>query len=94
MWNGVRAVLKKKCENKELNSIYGEIADIIGFDNARLIFNEYRGQQVTFPVEFYSKEYIYNLICKEFDGTNLKTLAQKYNYSERTIRRIISKSNM
>ena len=91
--NGVRADLKNKCKNEELNSIYGDVAELIGFENARLIFNEYLGQQITFPVEFYSKEYIYSQICKEYDGTNAKKLAFKYNYSERTIRRIVTNKN-
>lgn len=87
----MRADLKNKCKNEELNSIYGDVAELIGFENARLIFNEYRGQQVNFPVELYSKEYIYGLIRNEYNGKNIKQLATKYEYSERTIRRIVKK---
>ena len=31
-------------------------------------------------------------VVKEFDGTNVSELAQKYDYSERTIRRMIRDS--
>lgn len=75
-----------------LNGIYKKIADLIGIDNAKLIFREYRGQQVTFPVEFYSKQYIYSRIIEEYDGTNTKQLATKYGYSERTVRRIVKEN--
>ena len=86
---GVRIRLKLCVEEEYLNGIYKELATLVGLDNAQKIFNEYRGQQITFPVEFYNKQYIYSQIIDEFDGTNLKQLATKYGYSERTIRRII-----
>ena len=61
-----------KIENEFLNGIYNDLANLIGMDATKTIFDEYRGQQITFPVEFYSKK-----------------LATKYEYSERTIRRIL-----
>lgn len=88
---GVRFGLQLETEKEYINGIYKKFADLIGVDNAKLIFKEYRGQQITFPVEFYSKEYIYKQIVEEYDGNNLKQLATKYAYSERTVRRIIKK---
>lgn len=85
----MRFGLKLKTEKEYLNGAYKKIADLVGIDNAKRIFEEYHGQQITFPVEFYCKEYIYNLIIEEYDGTNLKQIATKYNYSERTVRRIL-----
>lgn len=76
-------------EKEFLNGVYKELADIIGEESTRKIYEEYRGQQITFPVEFYNKQYIYKKIISEYDGTNLKQLATKYGYSERTIRRIL-----
>ena len=78
-----------KCETNDLNTLYREIAELVGKENAEILFKEFRGQQITFPVEFYSKEYIYNCIRKEFSGDNLRELARKYNYSERSVRRIL-----
>lgn len=85
----MRFGLKLSAEKEFLNGIYKELSELIGTDNAKKIFNEYRGQQITFPVEFYSKRYIYNQIISEYSGTNLKQLATKYGYSERTVRRIL-----
>lgn len=90
----MRANLKVICKKGSLNGIYGEIAEIIGEENAKLLYEEYRGQQVNFPVELYSKEYIYGLIRNEYNGKNIKQLATKYEYSERTIRRIIKIDEM
>lgn len=82
--------LKLKTEKEYLNGSYKKIADLIGINNARSIFEEYHGQQITFPVDFYNKQYVYDQIINEFDGTNSKELAQKYGYSERTVRRILT----
>lgn len=78
-----------KNENEFLNGIYNDLANLIGMDATKTIFDEYRGQQITFPVEFYSKKFIHNQIVKEYNGFNVKQLATKYEYSERTIRRIL-----
>ena len=78
-----------KIENEFLNGIYNDLANLIGMDATKSIFDEYRGQQITFPVEFYSKKFIHNQIVKEYNGFNVKQLATKYEYSERTIRRIL-----
>ena len=86
---GVRFSLKLEVENEFLNGIYRDLANLVGEEKARLIYEEYRGQQIIFPVEFYNKQYIYNQIITEYDGTNLMQLATKYCYSERTIRRIL-----
>ena len=81
--------MQLEAEKEYINGIYKKFADLIGVDGAKLIFKECRGQQITFPVEFYSKQYIYKQIIDGYDGTNLKQLATKYGYSERTIRRIL-----
>ena len=85
----VHANLELKTSSKYFNGIYKDLCDLIGEENTQKVYKEYRGQQITFPVEFYSKEYIYSQIIDEFNGSNLKQLATKYGYSERTIRRIL-----
>ncbi len=85
----MRSILKIDVEKEFLNGIYKDLSNLIGEESARKIYNEYRGQQITFPVEFYNKQYIYNQIIAEYDGKNIKQLATKYGYSERTIRRIV-----
>ena len=76
-------------ETDFLNGIYNDLASLIGLEATKTIFDEYRGQQITFPVEFYSKKFIHNQIVKEYNGFNVKQLATKYEYSERSIRRIL-----
>ena len=68
------------------------IANEIGIEKTFVIFNLFHGTQVSFPNRLFSKEYIHNSIINEYNGDNVSQLAQKYNYSERSIWRIL-KSN-
>ncbi|OZV10853.1 hypothetical protein CIW83_18140 [Tissierella sp. P1] len=58
-------------------------------DIALMIFNHYKGLQITFPTRFLSSEYVKWQVCHEYDGNNIKNLAIKYDYSERWIRNMI-----
>jgi len=71
------------------NGVYSEIANLLGEEAAIQIHKAYRGQQLTFPVHLYSKEYLVDKIVKEYDGKNIKQLATKYGYSEKWVRNII-----
>ena len=76
-----------------LNSVYKEIADRLGIDTAKEIYQLFKGQQICFPVRFFNPAGMHKIIIKEYNGKNIKTLAVKYNYSEKTIRRIIRDSS-
>ena len=75
-----------------LNSVYKEVSEKLGMDVAMSIYQMFKGQQINFPVRFFNPTRIQQIIVKEYDGTNIRTLAIKYNYSEKTIRRIIKDS--
>ena len=91
-----------ECCNKEMkdvekeselyNTVYKEISEIVGLDATLKIYLRFKGQQVNFPVRLYNPHLIQQNVIKEFDGTNITELAQKYDYSERTIRRMIRDS--
>lgn len=79
-------------ETDLLNTVYKEIADNLGMDTAMDIYMIFKGQQITFPMRFFNPARIQSIIIQEYDGTNIKALATKYNYSEKTVRRIIRDS--
>ena len=79
-------------ESELYNSVYKEISEMIGLDATLKIYLRFKGQQVTFPVRLYNPHLIQLSVIKEYDGTNIRELAQKYDYSERTIRRMIQDS--
>ncbi len=73
-----------------LNDVYREIANEIGIEKTIVIYNLFHGTQISFPNRLFSKEYTHSAIIKEYNGKNVPQLAQKYNYSERTIWRILN----
>lgn len=79
-------------DSELLNAVYKEVSEKLGMDTAMEIYQMFKGQQINFPVRFFNPTRIQQIIVKEYDGTNIRTLAIKYNYSEKTIRRIIKDS--
>jgi len=72
-----------------LNEIYRELADEIGLENTLVVYRLFHGCQISFPDRLFSKEYIHKAILEEYNGSNAAQLAQKYNYSQRSIWRIL-----
>lgn len=85
-------VEEMKKEIELYNDIYKEISEIVGLDATLKIYLRFKGQQISFPVRLYSPHLIQQSVIKEYDGTNIAELAQKYDYSEKTIRRMIKDS--
>lgn len=83
---------KMKKETELYNSIYKEISELVGLDATLKIYLRFKGQQVSFPVRLYNPQMIQQSVIKEYDGTNITELARKYDYSEKTIRRMIRDS--
>ena len=75
-----------------LNSVYKEVSEKLGMDTAMEIYRMFKGQQISFPMRFFNPARIQKIIVQEYNGSNIKTLAIKYGYSEKTIRRIIKDS--
>ena len=75
-----------------LNTVYREISEKLGMDTALEIYRMFKGQQISFPVRFFNPVMIQQAIIEEYDGTNIRLLAIKYDYSEKTVRRIIKES--
>ena len=81
-----------KKETELYNAVYRELSEIIGLDATLELYLRFKGQQVSFPVRLYSPHLIQQNVIKEYDGTNIAELARKYDYSEKTIRRMIKDS--
>lgn len=85
---GLEVELLKK-DLAGLNDVYRDIADEIGVENTLAIYKLFHGTQISFPNRLFSKEYTHKAIISEYNGNNVPQLAQKYNYSERSIWRIL-----
>ena len=71
----------EKYDAELFNDIYREISMIFGCETAVEFYSMYKGQQITFPVHLYDSERIKKAVAKEYDGTNIRALARKYDYS-------------
>ena len=79
-------------ERELYNDIYKELSEVIGLEATLKVYLRFKGQQVSFPVRLYNPHLIQQNVIKEWDGTNIAALARKYDYSEKTIRRMIKDS--
>ncbi len=79
----------KKIKGEYLNGAYSEIASVLGIDAVLKLHSTYRGQQVFFPVDLFSKEFIRQQIIEEYDGYNVKQIAVKYGYTEKWVKKIL-----
>ena len=77
-------------EAKDFADIYEEIALVAGADTAVTIHKLFKGQQILFPQKLFKKEFIYNYIRQNYNGKNVRELSQKFGYSDRRIRQILS----
>ncbi len=75
------------------NSVYKELAEMLGIDAALKIFGQFKGQQVSFPIRLYNSDFVRTSVIREYNGSNIRTLAKKYDYSEKTIRRMLKTEN-
>lgn len=83
--------MKKKKDHEKLAGIYEDIADIAGIETAILMHENFKGQQIVFPKKLYKTRAIIDEIIEKYDGKNIKKLAIEYGYTERWLRKIISK---
>lgn len=89
---GIEVIRMAENDPELLNAVYKEVSEKLGMDTAMEIYRMFKGQQISFPMRFFNPARIQKCILQEYDGTNVKTLAIKYGYSEKTIRRIIRES--
>lgn len=75
-----------------LYEIYGEMTQLVGYENMMKLYEYYKGQQLSFPTRLYCKQYILDLLNDEYDGTNTRELSRKTGYSERWVRRLIKQN--
>lgn len=86
-------VIGVRYDTDMFHGIYKEISEEIGVEGALAMHRMFKGTQVCFPIRFLDKQCIREMIIKEYDGKNIKALAKKYDYSEKTVRRIIKENS-
>ena len=74
----------------DLQQQHREYAEIIGLDNLLKLADTFGGKSIYIPQRReLMKNKVYAAIYKEFDGSNLPELTQKYGISKSTIYKIV-----
>ena len=82
-------------EPANLAGIYKEVAETVGVDNAFKIFENFKGQQLMFPLKFYSSEFTAQQIIEKYDdGRTVRELVREFKCSESRIRQILREKNV
>lgn len=69
--------------------VYNDIAVVIGEEKTIKLYEEFRGQQITFPRRLYNTDYVSAYVKENFNGKNIRELARKFDYSERRVREFL-----
>ncbi len=72
----------------DLTGIYAEMAEIIGVENTKMLYENFKGQQVSFPMRLFTKDYILKQVNLNKDEP-IKVQATKYGYTERRLRQLM-----
>lgn len=82
----------ERIQVSDLIGIYGEIAELVSVESAIKIYEHFKGQQISFPMHLYTKEFIVSQ-CNNPNGKAIRELAVEFGYSERRLRQILKESN-
>lgn len=80
--------------SKDFNGIYEDMYENLGQEIVREIYKYYKGQQITFPMRLYSKEYVLKYISENYNGKNLREVARDLGYSERWIKQLLNANEL
>ena len=69
--------------------IYRELAEIIGVQNTKKVWNRYRGLTIQFPQRMYSQVYTKDFIRDHMDSMTIKEMAVQLNLTDRRVRQIV-----
>ncbi|MFG6336335.1 MAG: hypothetical protein K1W20_12860 [Lachnospiraceae bacterium] len=74
----------------DLQEQHREYAEVIGLDNLLKMSDAFGGTNIYIPQRRELEKYkIYSMIYREFDGSNLQELTQKYGVSKTTVYNIV-----
>ena len=84
--------MSKKSEN--YRGIHKDMVEVLGHDITIKVYENYKGQQITFPMRLYSDKYIIDYLNKHYDGKNLKQISRKLGYTCNWLQKVINKNGI
>ena len=80
--------------SEKYRGIYKDMVEVLGHDITLKVYEQYKGQQVTFPMRIYSQEYVVEYLIKNYNGKNLKQMSRELGYTCNWLQKIINKHNI
>lgn len=78
-----------KTNEPEYMGIYEDVVNVVGAEKIEEFYHHFQGQQVEFPMRLYSRNYVVKQVIKLRNEESIKSLARKFGYSERYLRKLI-----
>ncbi|CAM3218470.1 hypothetical protein [Vagococcus fessus] len=69
--------------------VYQDLVKLIGKKNTLLVYEEFKGIQVSFPLKLLDRHYLPTVIYSQRYQKSPKELAKEWGYSERHIKRLL-----
>lgn len=60
-------IIIEKLDPENLNGIYFEIAQILSYEDCKLLFDNFKGLSINFPTKFIDPEYVKKYLDNELD---------------------------
>lgn len=73
-----------------LQSLYKQLNDLLGTEEMLKFYHEFRGSQLNPPMKLYDRDGTIAAIQSHYPQLSTKELANKYGYSQRWVKRVIS----
>ena len=80
-------------DENALQETYARIADEVGVEAMMKIYDLCKGEQISFPLHMYGRDKVIEAVKRDYDGHNLRELADRYGYSRRWLNRGIKDEN-
>lgn len=80
-----------KIGKDDFKGIYGEMSEILGEEIVRIIYKNYKGQQINSPMKLHSNEYVEKYIIENYGKKGIREMSRELGYSDKWIQRLIKK---
>ena len=67
------------------------MVELLGEEVTVKIYNNFRGQQVTFPMRLHSKAYVEEYLINNYNGKNIKQLSRELGYTCNWLKQVVNK---
>jgi len=75
-----------------LQSVYKKLDELLGTEEMLKFYREFRGTQLNLPMKLYDRDGTVEAIRGNYPQMSEKQLADKYGYSQRWVKRVISEN--